>query len=190
MSLTTSVIICAYIQNRWSQLLSAAESVRKQTTPVAEVLVVIDHNEELLSQAQAAMSWARVIASTGVPGLSGARNTGIAASMGEVVLFLDDDAVAEPDWVSNLMAAYRDPQVLGVGGTTQPVWERSAPRWWPAEFGWVVGCSYRGQPVSTAPVRNLMGCNMSLRRTVLEAVGGFDDRLGRGGRQRVWLRGN
>ena len=65
MSLTTSVIICAYTQNRWSQLLSAAESVRKQTTPVAEVLVVIDHNEELLSQAQAAMSWARVIANTG-----------------------------------------------------------------------------------------------------------------------------
>ena len=52
MSLTTSVIICAYTQNRWSQLLSAAESVRKQTTPVAEVLVVIDHNEELLSRAE------------------------------------------------------------------------------------------------------------------------------------------
>jgi O-antigen biosynthesis protein len=180
MSLTTSVIICAYTQNRWSQLLSAAESVRKQTTPVAEVLLVVDHNEELLSQAQAAMSWARVIPSTGVPGLSGARNTGVAASIGEIVLFLDDDAVAEADWVGNLVAAYRDPQVLGVGGAANPVWERSAPRWWPAEFGWVVGCSYRGQPVSTAPVRNLMGCNMSLRRTVLEAVGGFDDGLGRG----------
>jgi GT2 family glycosyltransferase len=60
------------------------------------------------------------------------------------------------------------------------VWEGSVPSWWPDEFGWVVGCSYRGQPTSTAPVRNLMGCNMSLRRTALQAVGGFDAALGRG----------
>jgi GT2 family glycosyltransferase len=180
MSLTTSVIICAYTLNRWQQLLSAVESVRKQTTPVNEVLIVIDHNDDLRRQAEVAMPWARVIASARPPGLSGARNAGIAASVGEIVLFLDDDAVAEPDWVSNLLAAYRDPHVLGVGGAARPMWESPAPRWWPAEFGWVVGCSYRGQPVSTAPVRNLMGCNMSIRRAVLDAVGGFDEGLGRG----------
>ena len=61
MSLTTSVIICAYTQNRWSQLLSAAESVRKQTTPAAEVLIVIDHNDELRNRAEQAMPWARVV---------------------------------------------------------------------------------------------------------------------------------
>ena len=180
MSMTTSVIICAYTEARWQQLLCAAESVRNQTTPVDEVLVVIDHNDELRNRAEQAMPWARVIASSGPAGLSGARNTGVAASKGEIVLFLDDDAVAEPDWLSHLISAYDDPCVLGVGGAANPVWEQSAPRWWPAEFGWVVGCSYRGQPVSTAPVRNLMGCNMSLRRTVLKAVGGFDDGLGRG----------
>ena len=138
MSLTTSVIICAYTLNRWQQLLSAAESVRNQTTAVDELLVVIDHNDELLNQAELAMPWARVIASTGAVGLSGARNTGIAASVGEVILFLDDDAVAEPDWVTNMLSAYHDPHVLGVGGAAHPVWEQSAPRWWPAEFGWVV----------------------------------------------------
>jgi O-antigen biosynthesis protein len=180
MSMTTSVIICAYTQARWQQLLSAAESVQTQTTPVDEVLVVIDHNDELLHRAEHALPSARVIASNGPAGLSGARNAGIAASTGEVVLFLDDDAAAEPDWVSHLLGPYRDANVLGVGGAAHPVWERPAPRWWPPEFGWVVGCSYRGQPVSTAPVRNLMGCNMSLRRTVLEALGGFDDELGRG----------
>ena len=180
MGMTTSVIICAYSDARWQQLLRAAESVRTQTATVDEVLIVIDHNDELRNRARQALPWARVIPSKGRPGLSGARNTGIAASTGEVVLFLDDDAVAEPDWASHLLSPYRDPHVLGVGGAAQPMWERSVPRWWPAEFGWVVGCSYRGQPVSTAPVRNLMGCNMSLRRTVLEAVGGFDDSLGRG----------
>jgi O-antigen biosynthesis protein len=180
MSMTTSVIICGYTEARWQQLLCAAESVRMQTVPVDELLIVIDHNDDLRNRAAQAIPWARVIPSRGPAGLSGARNTGIAAATGEVVLFLDDDAVAEADWVRQLLAPYRDPNVLGVGGAAHPVWEQPAPRWWPPEFGWVVGCSYRGQPVSTAPVRNLMGCNMSLRRTVLEAVGGFDEVLGRG----------
>ncbi|HEX5905732.1 MAG TPA: glycosyltransferase family 2 protein, partial [Propionibacteriaceae bacterium] len=162
MSMTTSVIICAYTEARWQQLLQAAESVRGQTAPVDEVLVVIDHNDALRHRAEHAMPWVRVIASSGPSGLSGARNTGIAASSGEVVVFLDDDAVAEPDWLSHLLGHYRDPTVLGVGGAAHPVWEGSIPRWWPAEFGWVVGCSYRGQPTKAAPVRNLMGCNMSL----------------------------
>jgi GT2 family glycosyltransferase len=179
MSATSSVIICAYTESRWKQLLFAAESIRKQSASVDELLIVIDHNDELRHRAEQAMPWAQVIASSGPPGLSGARNTGTAASTGEVVLFLDDDAAAEPAWVSQLLAPYSNPHVLGVGGAAQPVWERSAPHWWPAEFGWVVGCSYRGQPDTTAPVRNLMGCNMSLRRTVIEAVGGFNDVLGR-----------
>ena len=42
--------------------------------------------------------------------------------------------------------------MLGVGGSAEPLWESPKPRWWPAEFGWVVGCSYRGQPTATAPV--------------------------------------
>jgi GT2 family glycosyltransferase len=180
MSLTTSVIICAYTEARWQQLLCAAESIRKQTAPVDELLIVIDHNEDLRHRAEQAMPWAQVIPSSGPSGLSGARNTGIAASTGEIILFLDDDAAAESDWVSQLLAHYSDSHVLGVGGAAKPVWERSAPHWWPAEFHWVVGCSYRGQPDTTAPVRNLMGCNMSMRRTVIDAVGGFDDVLGRG----------
>lgn len=180
MSVTSSVIICAYTESRWQQLLGAAESIRKQTASVDELLIVIDHNDDLRHRAEQVMPWAQVIPSSGPPGLSGARNTGIAASTGEIILFLDDDAAAEPDWNSQLLAHYSNPHVLGVGGAAQPVWERSAPQWWPAEFDWVVGCSYRGQPDTTAPVRNLMGCNMSLRRTVIEAVGGFDDVLGRG----------
>ena len=114
-------------------------------------------------------------------GLSGARNTGIEASTGDVVCFLDDDAAAEPSWTTHLLAPYEDPNVLGVGGAAIPTWETEAPSWWPGEFGWVVGCSYRGQPTRRAPVRNLMGCNMSVRRTVLDAVGGFDTELGRQG---------
>jgi glycosyltransferase involved in cell wall biosynthesis len=120
-----------------------------------------------------------VVANQGPQGLSAARNTGIEASSGDIVLFLDDDAIAELHWAARLTAPYADPTVLGVGGSAQPVWQQPPPRWWPREFGWVVGCSYRGQPTAVSRVRNLMGCNMSVRRSVLQAVGGFDVGLGR-----------
>ena len=67
---TTSLIICAYTESRWQQLLCAAESIRKQTSSVDELLIVIDHNEELRHRAEQAMSSAQVIASSGPPGLS------------------------------------------------------------------------------------------------------------------------
>ena len=179
MTCTTSVVICAYTEQRWNQLLAAVASVRAQHVPVDELVVVIDHHEVLLGRLQAARPDLTVVANEGPRGLSGARNTGIASTSGEIVIFLDDDAAAEPDWTRQLLAGYADPDVLGVGGAALPEWEIAAPTWWPPEFGWVVGCSFRGQPTETASVRNLMGCNMSVRRDVLDAVGCFDAGLGR-----------
>lgn len=179
MAITTSVVICAYTAKRWDQLIAAVESVQAQQVPVGEIVLVIDHHDGLLASAQQRWPTLTVVPNDGPQGLSGARNTGIEASSGDVVLFLDDDAVADPDWAGRLTAPYGDPTILGVGGSAVPVWQRQPPGWWPGEFGWVVGCSYHGQPTSLSRVRNLMGCNMSLRRSVLEAVGGFDTGLGR-----------
>ena len=176
---TTSVVICAYTSARWGRLTEAVASVRAQQQPVDEVVLVIDHNEDLLARARQEWPDLDVRPNAAERGLSGARNTGIAATTGDLVLFLDDDATAEPTWSARLTAPYTDPAVLGVGGSAVPVWQQPPPGWWPREFGWVVGCSYRGQPTSRSPVRNLMGCNMSIRRDVLEAVGGFDPGLGR-----------
>jgi hypothetical protein len=65
-----------------------------------------------------------------------------------------------------------------VGGRANAAWERGQPGWFPDEYLWVVGCSYRGQPTS-GPVRNPLGCNMAFRREVFERVGGFDPAVGR-----------
>ena len=54
------------------------------------------------------------------------------------------------------------------------------PAWFPDEFLWVVGCSYRGLPADGALVRNMIGANMSFRRQVFETVGGFHTGVGRG----------
>ncbi len=81
------------------------------------------------------------------PGLSGARNTGVSHATGDVVVFLDDDACPEPGWLDAYRRAFVDPTCQVVGGAVEPVLGRGpGPAWFPDEFGWVVGCDYRGLP--------------------------------------------
>ncbi|KJE25075.1 putative glycosyltransferase [Frankia torreyi] len=179
----TSVIICAYSEERWHDLLAAVDSVRGQGRPPEELIVVIDHNEALLTRARDAFGGtARVLANTGRRGLSGARNTGVAAATGAVLVFLDDDARGEPDWLERLLEPYADPRVQGVGGAAVPMWPTPGrPAWFPAEFDWVVGCTHTGLPAVAAPVRNPVGAAMSFRRGAFELVGGFTEGVGRVG---------
>ena len=179
--MSSCVVVCAYADERFEALAAAVGSLRAQTAPPDEVIVVIDGNPALLARAAAAFPDATVIANPGRRGLSDARNAGLARARGDVVAFLDDDAEAAPDWLERLTAHYDDPAVAGVGGWIEPVWLAGRPRWFPEEFDWVVGCSYRGLPTGCAPVRNLIGANMSFRREVLAEVGGFRTDLGRVG---------
>lgn len=176
---SATVVICAYSLERWADLSASVASVLHQTKPAAELVVVIDRNEELLARAAQAFGTARVTANDQQGGISGARNTGIAQARSEIVVFLDDDALAEPDWLERLLAPYADPVVLGVGGRIVPLWRFGRPEWFPSEFNWVVGCSYTGLPERRARVRNPIGANLSARRTVLLELDGFDHTMGR-----------
>jgi GT2 family glycosyltransferase len=174
-----SVIICSYAVARWQRLSEAVESVREQTLPPAEIIVVVDHNPGLAVQARRKWPGLRILENAQEPGLSGARNTGLWEARSEIVAFLDDDAIAAPDWLERLVGAYGDDRVVAAGGAVVPRWEPIRPRWFPQEIDWVVGCSYTGMPQDDASVRNLIGANMSFRREVLLNTGGFDVRLGR-----------
>ena len=176
-----SVIICAYTEDRWSDLNAAIKSVKGQSVVPAEVILVVDHCEALSKRARRHLRNVKVIKSVGERGLSAARNTGIEASQSDVVAFLDDDAIADKDWLEKLLRAYRDPAVGGVGGSVHPAWVDSRPGWFPPEFDWVIGCSHSGMPSSTEPVRNFVGANMSFRRDLLRSLGGFSSELGRTG---------
>lgn len=176
-----SVVICAYTQRRWEELVAAVASVRRQTPPAAQIIVSVDHNAALLERVSHDLPGVVVTANLERRGLSGARNSGVACATGEVVAFLDDDAVAGPDWLAWLGAGYERPDVLGVGGAIEPLWTTGRPRCFPEEFDWVVGCTYRGMPEAPAPVRNLIGANMSFRRDSLRLLGGFDGGIGRVG---------
>jgi GT2 family glycosyltransferase len=175
-----SVVICAYTEDRWEQICSAIDSVRAQSLASTEIILVSDHNPALFRRAQAAFPDVTVVKNQQAQGLSGARNTGAARAHGELIAFLDDDATAHEDWLKFLADCYEDPRVVGVGGLTLPRWQTARPGWLPEEFYWVIGCNYLGMAPSGAPVRNLIGANMSFRREAFNSVeGGFVTGIGR-----------
>ncbi|HLO28602.1 MAG TPA: glycosyltransferase family 2 protein [Anaerolineales bacterium] len=178
-----SVIICAYTEDRWAELVSAVESLKHQTKQPCEIILSIDHNPSLYRHAcEYFPPEIQTIQNSGPKGLSGARNSGIAASKGNIIAFLDDDATAASDWLSLLCGYFRSSNVLGVGGSVQPEWQSKKASWFPEEFLWVLGCTYKGLPEGAAIIRNPMGGCMCWRREVFSIAGGFRNGIGRIGK--------
>jgi glucosyl-dolichyl phosphate glucuronosyltransferase len=189
------VVICVYTERRWDDILAAVGSVRGQSLPAHEIIVVVDHNPALerrlvaeFAAPGAGQSGERapsrpqavsVVANREQRGLSGGKNTGAAVATGDIVAFLDDDAIADRDWLEFLACGYADDSVAGVGGLTVPNWDTRRPNWFPHEFDWVVGCNYLGMPGSRQPVRNLLGGNASFRAPMFAVAGGFTADVGR-----------
>ncbi|MGK5556233.1 glycosyltransferase family 2 protein [Actinomadura kijaniata] len=193
-TLPISVVICAYTEKRWDDVHAAVASVRAQRHAPFEIIVVVDHNPALHARLKASLPDVTVVENREDRGLSGGKNTGVAVARGDVVAFLDDDAVAAPGWLEAFAKHYDDPRVAGVGGLTLPLWPGSTPsdalvddpvpattgtrpRWFPEEFDWTVGCTYRG--LTPGPVRNVMGGNASFRRDMFPIAGGFSSGIGR-----------
>lgn len=163
-----SVVVCTYTERRWQWLVAIIEALEAQTLAPHEVLVVVDHQPELLERVVRELPGTNALPSAGPPGLAGSRNTGVRAATGSIVAFIDDDAVPELDWLERLAEPYADPDVVAVGGGIDPNWSTARPAWFPPEFDWVVGCTYRGLPETRTTVRNVIGANMSFRREIFE----------------------
>jgi GT2 family glycosyltransferase len=178
--LTVSVVICAYTEKRWDTLVAAVRSVRDQLHRADQLLIVVDHNPNLLRRAAEAFPEAEVVANLAeTRGIAGARNSGVHHNRCSVIAYLDDDAIAEPQWLQELLSPYENPPVIGTGSQIEPSWTGQKPSWFPEEFGWVLGCSYRGQPNEVAPVRNFIANGMSLRKEAFDKAGLFLTDIGR-----------
>src|SRR5438105_4442961 len=101
-----SVVICAYTEERWNDLVAAIASVQQQTLPVREIVLVIDHNPRLLEKARRHLSDVILVENRGQAGANGSKNAGAAVTKGAVIAFLDDDAVATPNWLEQLVAGF------------------------------------------------------------------------------------
>lgn len=178
-----SVVVCAYTEKRWDDTLEAVDSLFNSDVPPQEVVLVVDHNPELYDRFSShfdTVDGVHVIENLDVQGLSGARNSGIMVSDGEYIGFLDDDALADPDWLSRLTKwCKEDKNILGAGSKVDPIWVDGEASWFPAEFNWTVGCTYTGMPGFPTEVRNPFGGSMVIRKSVFDLVGGFRTGTGR-----------
>jgi GT2 family glycosyltransferase len=176
---SVTLAICAYTERRWDLLVQAVEHASAQLRAQDELILVIDYGPGLLASAAEAFPQVRVLGNEHAPGLSGARNTAVGAAHGDVIAFLDDDAVPAPEWLETLRGKYVNPSVVGAGGQVCPIWSTEAPWWVPAEFFSIVGCSYSGLPTSVAEIRNPIGASMSFRRAAVGRADLSSESLGR-----------
>jgi GT2 family glycosyltransferase len=107
---------------------------------------------------------------------------------GQIISFTDDDAIPTPQYVAELLSPYSDPAVTCVGGKIVAAWpDGTPPDWFCPRYGNVVGQTSFGH--SPRPMRKdefPFGGNISFRKESFEALGGFDENLGKRGDNNVW----
>jgi len=119
-----------------------------------------------------------VLYNQGEWGLSSARNLGIEQASGEIIAFIDDDALLFPDWAEQTARAYaEDSSIVGLTGPILPLWEDESMAWFPREFYWIFSCTYWDWTKPTE-VRNGYGTNVSFRREAFDQCGLFKTSLG------------
>ncbi|MDS0281734.1 glucosyl-dolichyl phosphate glucuronosyltransferase [Haloarcula onubensis] len=185
-----SVVLCTHTLERYADCREAAESVLGQSHGDVELVLVSDGNEDVYDQFETDFGDRDGVVThcnDENVGLLESRNNGAEVATGDVVAFLDDDAVAADDWVERLVAAYEsETDRRAVGGRMVPAWVAGKPSFLPEEFYWLVGVTHRGfgpdgDPDTPGEVRNTFGSNISFRRDVFLDLGGFEDDIG--GRQ-------
>lgn len=174
-----SVILCAHRTDRYKDLLDAINSLKYQSFRNYEIVLVIDGNRTLYEKIYICKDDEKlhIILNDENIGLSESRNRGIEGSKGNIIAFFDDDAVAEEDWIKELVRMYEERDALAVGGRIIPLWVTREPRCLPQEYYWLIGATHKGFP-QVSEVRNTFGSNLSFRADVLRELGGFRSEMG------------
>lgn len=179
-----SVVVCTYAPDMYEHFQEAAESVLDQTYDDTELIVVVDGDDELCTMVRGDyfdLDDVVVHCNDENRGLSYGRNKGAQLATGEVVAFMDDDAIADTRWIEELVGAYDRHDALAVGGRMTPEWVAEKPDFVPAEFYFLFGVTYRGFPTEETEVRNTFSSNLSFRRGVFLDLDGFREHLGKRG---------
>lgn len=183
-----SVVVCTYSPERYEHAVEAVESALEQTYDPIEVVLVVDGNDAVYERARSDLGDREdvVLACNDENrGISYSRTRGAELASGDVVAFLDDDAIAAEDWIAELVAVYDATDAVAVGGRMAPQWVAPEPAYFPAEFNWLIGVTPRGFADHMDEVRNTYGSNLSFRRDVFLEAGGFDEQTGLKGSSKV-----
>lgn len=181
-----TAVICTH--NRYDVLPDAIESLMSQSLPAEAIeILVVDNSSDVAAQrdywnVHALPANATLLVET-TPGLSRARNMALREARAPVIAYLDDDAIAMPDWCASIVEAFDTYADAGiVGGPVEPIWPESAPSWlhkWQQGFLTIV--DYGSDLRVLGEGEWLAGTNIAFRTPALRESGGFNEALGRTG---------
>jgi GT2 family glycosyltransferase len=164
---SVSVVVCAY--NAADTIDECLRSLDVLNYPDCEVIVVDDGSTDATASIARQYPFVRLI-QTANSGLASARNVGLHEARGEIVAYTDADVRVDPEWLTYLVRAFRQPDVAAAGGPA-PV---------PADDHWFAQCVARapGSPthvlLDDRTAEHVPGCNCAFRRDALRAIGGFN----------------
>lgn len=190
MTTKVSVIVCTY--NRCESLADTLRSLHALEVPddVDAEFIIVDNNSsdatrQVVEQFAGSASRKVRYLFEGTQGLSHARNRGIAESIGEYLLFTDDDVLVEPSWLRHTLGALTDSDAACAGGKVLPRWLSAKPAWLSNQLLNVLAMlDYGEQRLELGrggDDRILYGANMAFRRDALVNAGAFNVQLGRRG---------
>lgn len=182
---TASVVVCTYNRADTLDQVLAGLSIQTVSAESFEILV-IDNNSTDRTR-EVAERWGRQLPHLRYlfepqQGLSHARNRGLEEAQAPIIAYLDDDAVPEPQWLSNLLTTYETvtPMPTAVGGKILLRWESGQPPLWlHPDLMYSLGLQDYGEQIRQ--VSHINGGNMSFQVDIVRRYGGFDVRLGRRG---------
>ncbi len=174
-----SVIVCTYSPTMIDHCLECINSIIDQTYDDLEIVCIVDGNREYYDMLKDEIpDGIKLFLNERNLGLLESRNRGVRFSKGEIVAFIDDDAIADKRWVEEFVKIYEGYDALAVGGKLEPLWLTKKPKWFPEEFYWLIGVTYLGFPTELTEVRNTFGSNLSFRKKVFLELGGFNSAMG------------
>lgn len=186
-----SIIICT--RNRAKYLPKTIAAVAAQELPQGSFDILVIDNRSTDDTKAVVTDCQRQLPAASIRyeyeergGLSVARNRAIELAQGEILCFLDDDAVPEAGWLQLLCAAYAtDPRAMSVGGGIIPEYECALPAWFSSELEGLFKLQIDATElirIERPRHRYPVGANVSFRAEVFRQLGKFDPTLGYSGR--------
>ena len=184
-----SLIVCTY--NREKFLGDCLDSILEQVLPLEQYEVIVVNNNstdttpDILdrTRAKAPANWSFHLEKQ--QGLSFARNRGMREATGKYLTYVDDDAILPPDYLQRQYEQLnRQPELAGLGGKILAKFEGPKPAWFNPYTAPTYFSHYdRGEKSYVYREGDFpFGCNMCIRKSLIEEVGGFDTELGRIGK--------
>ncbi len=178
-----TVIIPSYDFDKIKLLIDSINSVLEQDYESFDIIIITEGDkltEHVKSDYNEVRNVSIVQIHNNTGGVSVARNEGLKRAEGDIIAYLDSDAVAEENWLRNLGKTYaQNEEIIAVGGKAEANWLSKQPWYLPDEFLWLVGVTHNGHPPDGSIIRSTFGCNMSYRKEVFNDLGGFDIELGK-----------